>query len=206
MAHDILKVHDLLWISEQSEFFSSEQPSWVRDALQRRSVVVVRRAQAPPGFVSVGIRGDARGQRHAAWLRVCDVQAYRTPESLAAQRGWLNNSMGIASRLLAALALVSEISDKEQIVWGPTGSVGYQLATTFPVTTAASDLDVLLRCRLRPDRTQMKAFDKALRNSPARVDVVLEGPLGGVAINEYLASEEVLIKGSEGPHIAAFNW
>jgi phosphoribosyl-dephospho-CoA transferase len=108
--------------------------------------------------------------------------------------------------LVKALALVSEIGDKEQFVWGPVGSAGYQLATELQVTTAASDLDVLIRCCLPPNRTQMRILCEDLRKSPVRVDVVLGGPIGGVAINEFLASEKVLIKGSEGPYIAAFNW
>ncbi len=206
MEQETLRVHDLVWISQDSELFPLEQPAWVRDALRRMPVVVVRRAKAAPGLIPVGVRGDGREHRYGALLRVSDVRAYRTPESVATQRNWLGNATRIPSRLREALAAVSECSDREQFVWGPIGSVGYQLATESPVTTAESDLDVMIRCCLPPDRTQLRAFDQILRKRSARVDVVLEGPLGGVALNEYLRSDEVLIKGNQGPHLAPFIW
>ena len=101
---------------------------------------------------------------------------------------------------------VSEYSVKERFVWGPIGSVGYQLATKLPVTTATSDLDVMIRCHLPPDRDQMRNFDEHLRKAPARVDVILEGPSGGVAMSEYLSGDEVLIKTSQGARIGPFVW
>jgi len=84
---EAVTVHDLLWISKDTELFSLGQPAWVREVLTRSSVVVVRRADAAPGFIAVGIRGSSRGQRHAAFLRKADVLAYRTPESLGRRTG-----------------------------------------------------------------------------------------------------------------------
>jgi hypothetical protein len=36
-------------------------------------------------------------------------------------------------------------------------------------------------------------FHEHLRKAPVRVDVVLEGPCGGVTMREYLSGKEVLI-------------
>src|SRR5260370_753968 len=88
MGNVVVRVHDLLWISKDAELCSSHQPAWLRDALKRSPVVVVRRAEAPPGLIPVGIRGLAREQRHATFLRKDDVLACRTPESLVAEQVW----------------------------------------------------------------------------------------------------------------------
>ena len=44
-------------------------------------------------------------------------------------------------------------------------------------------------------------FDEYLHRAPVRIDVVLEGPCGGVAMREYLSGNEVLIKYSRGARI-----
>jgi phosphoribosyl-dephospho-CoA transferase len=90
-------------------------------------------------------------------------------------------------------------------VWEPVGSVGYQLATGLPVTTSESDVDVLIRCDVPPDRLMLSAVRHTARKSMARLDVILEGPPGAVALEE-LNSHDVLLKTSLGPRIAPFTW
>jgi phosphoribosyl-dephospho-CoA transferase len=204
MDHKRLDVHDLVWISDDAQLYSLPHPDWACDALRRSPVVVVRRAQAPPDFVAVGVRGTGREQRHGTMLCRADVQACRTPESLAAERGWSNGETQISVPICDALTIVREYSLKEGLVWGPIGSVGYQLATKASVTNLSSDLDVMIRCHAPPDRNQMRMFDEHLRKAPVRVDVVLEGPCGGVAMREYLNGDEVLIKDSRGARIGIF--
>ena len=201
-----LAVHDLVWTSGASHLYSLLHPDWAREALMRSPVVVVRRAQAPPDFVAVGVRGLYREQRHAFVLCRSDVHACRTPESLAAERGWANAATQLSTPLRDALAVVDEYSLKEGLVWGPIGSVGYQLTTKVSVTSLTTDLDVMIRCNLRPDRYHMRMFDEHLHKAPVRVDVVLEGPCGGVAMREYLSGMEVLIKHSRGARIGRLIW
>ena len=135
-----------------------------------------------------------------------DIRACRTPESLAAEQGWVDNSAQIPAHLREALAAVSEFSVKHHFVWGPVGSVGYQLATSLPVTTGTSDLDVMIRCHVPPGRDQLRSFNEHLRKAPASVDVILEAPLGGMAMREYLNGGEVWSKSSQGARIALFLW
>jgi phosphoribosyl-dephospho-CoA transferase len=206
MDNKRLAVHDLVWISDDSELYSPSHPEWAREALRRTPAVVVRRAQAPPNFVAVGVRGADREQRHATVLCLSDVRACTTPESLAAERAWANEATQISAHFRDALTAVSEYGLKERLVWGPIGSVGYQLLTKISVTNLSSDLDVMIRCHVPPDRNQMRMFDEHLRTAPVRVDVVLEGPCGGVAMREYLNGEEVLIKDSRGARIGSFIW
>ena len=202
---EAVRVHDLLWISKDTELFSLGQPAWVRDVLTRSSVVVVRRADAPPGFIAVGIRGSSRGQRHAAFLRKADVLAYRTPESLAAEQVWHEASAALPLPLLGALKMVGEFSRRNHLVWGPIGSVGYQLATGMPAASVASDLDLIIRCDELLSHTCLQALH-AIQAGPVRLDVILEGPRGAVALEEYLQDRPALIKTVRGPRIAAFTW
>jgi phosphoribosyl-dephospho-CoA transferase len=200
-----VRAHDLLWITRDAELFPEAQPVWVRDALSRMPVVVVRRAEAPPGFAAVGIRGRSRELRFAALVKLSDVRNLRTPESLAAERGWRENQPGIPARLREALTLFDELSDTQKFVWGPVGSVGYQLATGLPVSTDESDVDVLIRCEVPPDRLMLSAVRVVVKKSLARFDVILEGPPGAVALEEFRL-QAVLLKTRQGPRIAAFTW
>ncbi len=204
-SNDAVRVHDLLWISKDAELLSLGQPTWVRDAVRQSSVVVVRRADAPPGFIPVGIRGSSRGQRHAAFLRKADVLACRTPESLAAEQVWHEASAALPLPLLRALKIVGEFSKGNHLVWGPIGSVGYQLATGTPVTGATSDLDMLVRCDAFLRRECLRALH-TIHPGLVRVDVILEGPTGAVALEEYLQDRPALIKTIRGPRIDAFTW
>jgi phosphoribosyl-dephospho-CoA transferase len=205
MVDGIVRPHDLLWIAHGAELFPEPQPAWARDALSRMPVTVVRRAEAPLGFAAVGIRGPRRELRFAALVKLRDVRNLRSPESLASERGWRENLAAISARLREGLALFDELSKREKFVWGPVGSVGYQLATGLRVTTSESDVDVLIRCEVPPDRLLLSAVRDTARKSTARLDVILEGPPGAVALEE-LHSRDVLLKTGRGPRIAAFSW
>jgi phosphoribosyl-dephospho-CoA transferase len=205
MVDGAVRAHDLLWIARDTELFPKVQPAWVCDALSQMPVVVVRRAEAPSGFAAVGVRGPSRELRFAALVELKDVRNVRTPESLASERGWHENLAGIPARLRETLTLFDELSERENLVWGPVGSVGYQLATGLPVTTYESDVDVLIRCGVPPDQLMLSAVRDVVTKSLARLDVILEGPPGAVALEE-LHSPHVLLKTSQRPRIAAFTW
>jgi phosphoribosyl-dephospho-CoA transferase len=114
--------------------------------------------------------------------------------------------MQISVSFRETLTAVDEFCAEEGLAWGPVGSVGYQLATKLPVTNVKSDLDVMIRCDLPPDRDRLRIFDEHLRRAPLRIDVVLEGPCGGVAMREYLSGDKVLIKDNRGARIGPFIW
>jgi len=205
MVDGTVRAHDLLWIAEDAELLPKVEPDWVRDALSLMPVVVVRRAEAPPGFAAVGIRGQSRELRFAAFVELRHVKHLQTPESLASQRRWLESLAATPPHLREALTLFNELSVRQKFVWGPVGSVGYQLATGLPVTSGESDVDVLIRCLVPPDPLMLSAVRDVARKRMNRLDVILEGPPGAVALEE-LHSREVLLKTSRGPRMAAFTW
>jgi phosphoribosyl-dephospho-CoA transferase len=101
--------------------------------------------------------------------------------------------------------MVSEFGKSNHLIWGPIGSVGYQLATGMPATSATSDLDLLVRCDDRLNHICLRALH-TIHPALVRVDVILEGPAGAVALEEYLQDRPALIKTVRGPRIAAFTW
>jgi phosphoribosyl-dephospho-CoA transferase len=202
-----LRAHDLLGIAERSELLSARKPGWVASVLRESRTVVVTRGPAPRGFLRVGIRGRTRGERQAALLRVQDVQSCQTPESIAAEKKWSAHPRINRLPALQSLALVAEYAEQEHLDWGPVGSAGYELATGVPTVCAKSDLDIVIRCNVRLNQALLKELQGVASSAPARVDVILEGPLGGVALSEFLRHpERCLIKTSLGPRVDAFRW
>jgi phosphoribosyl-dephospho-CoA transferase len=72
-------------------------------------------------------------------------------------------------------------------LWGPAGSVGFELATGRPTATASSDLDLVVELA-RPELIADTALPlwNALAALPVRVDVLLEVPPGAIALSEYV--------------------
>jgi phosphoribosyl-dephospho-CoA transferase len=98
-----------------------------------------------------------------------------------------------------------------QFVWGPTGSVGYELATRVPAATSASDLDLLiLTPEKMPDATAIRLLSELNRhaqNAGVRVDVQLETPAGGVALAELAAGKpHVMVRAAYGPALVTDPW
>ena len=203
-----LRVHDFVWITKNPVFRPLDAPEWVAEVLAQSRVVIVRRAAAPPGWLSVGIRGPARHQRHSCFLRQDGVESFRSPELLVSPKVW--KTFSLSSRGLSvwkALRLVSDGLAKGNIIWGPIGSVGYGLATGIDVVTETSDLDIIVRFGAAPDLEILKEYRQTLRFDGLRVDVTLESSIGGVDLNEYLSHPDCsLIKTSGGPRIGGLLW
>lgn len=203
-----LRVHDFVWITKNPVFRPLDAPAWVAEVLAKSRVVVVRRAAAPPGWLSVGIRGPARHQRHSCFLRRDGVESYQSPEFLAASKS--SKAFSHSSRGLPvwnALKLVSDCVTKRKFIWGPIGSVGYGLATGMDVLTDISDLDIIVRLSAAPNLEILKEFRQALRFDGLRADITLESSIGGVDLNEYLnRPDSSLIKTSRGPRVGGPLW
>jgi phosphoribosyl-dephospho-CoA transferase len=203
-----LRVHDFVWITKNPVFRPLDAPEWVAEVLAQSGVVVVRRAAAPPGWLSVGIRGPARHQRHSCFLRQDGVESFRSPEFLASSKVW--KTFSLSSRGLSvwkALRLVSDDVTKRNFIWGPIGSVGYGLASGIDVVTEMSDLDIIVRFNAAPNLEILKEFRQTLRFDGLRVDVTLESSIGGVDLNEYLSHpDSSLIKTSGGPRVGGRLW
>lgn len=187
--------HDLLRLSDAAApSLPGDAPGWTRDALLAAPWVVVRRGTAPAGLIPVGIRGTTRYQRYPWWVTADQVHHTVTPEDLSL--GDLPVSRDLpALRTLAAIRTTLYDMD---VHWGPTGSVGFELATGILAATGGSDLDLVVRAP--PDPALLVALHHRLTGLDARVDCQVETRWGAVALAEMVSKcGEVLVRTATGP-------
>lgn len=191
--------HDLLRLSE-ARVLPLDAPPWASRALSVTPWVVVRRVAAPMGRIAVGVRGTSRTERYATSVGPDDVSEVVGPEDLA-------HTFPRAGRELVAmrtLHAVRPLLDDTGLRWGPTGSVGFELATGVPTATTESDLDLLV---LLPDgspgaMTLLIALHRELRSLAARVDCQIETPCGAVALAELVGRQsDVMVRTAAGPRL-----
>ncbi len=175
--------------------------------------MVVRRGVAGPSGLAVGVRGGDRGQRWAGWIDPRDVADRLTPEALTARLAHLSpQRLATTPALAAAAALEARWrADGAPAPWGPTGGVGFELASGQPTASPSSDLDAILRCpepvSIATARAWSKTFDAAVSPTSARWDVLLETPLGAVALLDYVrAAPEVMLRTAAGPRLVRDPW
>jgi phosphoribosyl-dephospho-CoA transferase len=203
-------VHELLRLRNVDELhWEDAPPDWSSAALDRAPWVVVRRTRARSALVPVGIRGDVRHQRAAAWLPIHAVEQILTPQILASQRAWHGRPR---TKLLPALLILDAVAAifEEQgygDLWGPGGSVGFELASGVPSVSAQSDLDLVLDATEPIEVRDAAALFIALERLSARIDVLLETPLGAVALSEYASGKRsMLLRTPSGAHLVADPW
>lgn len=197
--------HDLLW-GMTAEQLPLDAPAWARAALARHAPVVVRRAVAAPGWVAVGIRGIAREQRYASWLRLTAIRRRLSPEAIARAGRWRAHAQPHWPALRALARLAPELTACG-LAWGITGSLGFELASGLPATHPASDLDLLLRAPQPLARDRAQALCALLDEAPGTVDVQLETPCGALALREWAGgASRVLLKRDTGPLLVGDPW
>lgn len=200
--HDLLRLRRLVAIDGE--------PAWVRESFARAPYAVVRRALAADGFVAVGLRGMRRAQRYGTWAHSVDIDEAMAPEALARRRP-LDERGGLPA-FAALAALQSETAGPlAGFVWGPTGSVGFELAAGVATATRSSDLDLLIRTPDAITRADARALvdqlDAVARHAGIRVDAQLETPAGGVALAEWASGKtRVMARHASGPGLTDDPW
>ena len=199
--HDLLRLADGAGISHEGPV-----PAWLPARLARAPWVVVRRARAPSALIPVGVRGSTRSERLAAFLAPTGVAARVSPESLAAARGWRHAFRARWLGALRVLEAVDELFTFLGLAWGPTGSIGFELATGVAVAGPASDLDVVVRAPEPWFLAQARELVADLARLPVRVDTQLDTPTGAVVLGEYARGGRVLLRTPDGPKLVNDPW
>lgn len=201
-----LRPHDLLELRTLPDL--AVAPPWVKEALVRTPFVVVRRAEAAPGCVAVGVRGATRSERYGMAIERADIRIVHTPESL------LRSIPSAARAALLPFAVLRSLQFSAAFrgfAWGPTGSTGFELATGRATLSTTSDLDLLLRTpqplsRHAAQRIHDELTAHALK-AGIRIDAQLETPAGGVALAEWAGGRpRVLVRSHAGPYLSADPW
>jgi phosphoribosyl-dephospho-CoA transferase len=203
-------VHALLRVTDRDALvFEARRPHWAGAALRLAPWVVVRRAAPRVGLWPVGVRGGARPLRSAAWLPHGAIQECITPQMLAAKQVWRQHPSVTATPAIAVLddAAVILVAHGFAGLWGPGGSVGFELASGVRSTTPGSDLDLVLRADEPVTRTDAARLQAELSRLPVRVDLLLETPQGAAVLAEYATSEELtLLRSARGPRLVCDPW
>ncbi len=207
MTQQLLRAHDLLWVSEMpTATGDAPLPDWAIAACRQGAPAVVRRApRGPDGSIPVGLRGSARSERCAANTHVSAITRAVTPEALAA------NVMDIAHDTpFAALRTLRALAPALNALgwaWGPTGGAGFALASGLPVLHAQSDLDLVVRMPQAPSSEQRDHLVQVLSSAECRVDLQIDTGHGGFALRDWLTSpRQTMLKTDHGPRLVADPW
>jgi phosphoribosyl-dephospho-CoA transferase len=165
--------------------------------------VVIRRSQVARGFIAVGVRGDNRNER---WADCCEKSLLREivrPEELLRTSGDV--------RRTPALRCLQEMRERWADLaspWGPGGSAGFELASGRTVTTEVSDLDLVIRAQQRITVEEARFLLERAQGLEARVDVRVETPVCGFALEEYVSasSAKILLRYPDGVRLGDDPW
>ncbi|WP_416194749.1 malonate decarboxylase holo-ACP synthase [Pseudomonas sp. AH2] len=194
--------HDLLW-GLPARALPADAPLWVADALGLGQPVVVRRALVAADQIAVGVRGQQREQRYATLMNRVDIQHQISPEQLIAAEFEGDHDWPA----LKALKQIKPVMDDLGLVWGVSGSAGFELASGFSALHAGSDLDLILRTPQLFSRNHSAQLVAQLEYAVCRIDVQLQTPNGGVALREWAGTaHQVLLKTDHGARLIDNPW
>jgi len=194
------RAHDLLRLQPEClpEPMREQDRRAIQHCLKKAPWAVVRRACSTPKHWPIGVRGDGREERYAAMIREQDVLTCVAPEQLRVE--------GLKEISAAIVTLLEMESRWEglQFPWGPTGSVGFMLATGVECVHRDSDLDLIVRMDKAPEPGRLYELHASTLGLPCRVDVQVEVPAGAIALSELaVAQPSVLLRTARGPRLAS---
>jgi phosphoribosyl-dephospho-CoA transferase len=205
-----LRTHCLVRIAGAAALSgAATPPGWLAAELERAPWVVVRRAAPLEKRVPVGVRGRRRAERFAAWLDPAEARECVEPLELAARRAWRAAPRCARVPALSALAAVEAIMQRCGLgrAWGPVGSAGFELASGVPTARADSDLDLIVRLGTAPAAALAGELLVELSRLAVHTDVLLETPLGAIALLEYArARPPFLVRTPAGPRLSPDPW
>ncbi|RFA08113.1 hypothetical protein B7R54_01945 [Subtercola boreus] len=201
------RTHDLVRFDTGP--YEAQLPAWV-DRVTGEAWAVVTRQILPDKHTAAGLRGRLRSERAAVQIDDRHIVDLISPENLVAKtlHAGFPSVPGDIWRTLDAL-LTSAPTWFGGRAWGPTGSVGFQLATGLPVVRETSDLDLVIRVDGYLDPEEAQSIQDALATLPTRVDCLLETSVGAVALAEWAATTpdgEVLLRTPTGPSLCRNPW
>lgn len=193
--------HDLIHVRAERTWFHFEHDADTAFAhLRACPLVVVRRAEMRESLIPIGVRGTSRSQRHAGWMHPDAIIKIEQPSDLLFRQ---SNSQLPAFQALHELSLRWHDLN---LPWGPTGSVGFELASGVVSVNATSDLDL----QIRADQPFPKAYAERLLHATCKlhapVDVLVEIPFGGFALAEYATQATCLLRTRTGPALVSNPW
>ncbi|MDX3895093.1 phosphoribosyl-dephospho-CoA transferase MdcG domain-containing protein [Pusillimonas sp.] len=195
--------------------------------LERRAIARVMR---PEELVSSA--GELVSSERAAWLRNAP-RAVRPQELTQGEKAAMHPrrigprqaSHDSAATVLgpdpnAALLDVFPAMAAIGLPWGPTGGLGFALATGLPVLHEGSDIDLLVRAPAPLSQGQVRALAAVVERSERPVDLQIDTGQGGFSFKEWAGCDpqragpphgrgglrRVLLKTGAGPVLVQDPW
>lgn len=235
--------HDLIWVADPAALhWRGDVPGWCAHWLQCGAptpVVLRRENTGDPNLLPVGIRGVHRRQRQAAYLERRAVARILPPEQIIRSIN-MTEGMGVTGQALQSsqgnVKLERLLGTELPVIlrnllpamagiglpWGPTGSLGFALATGLPALHADSDIDLLVRAPAPLSQEQVRALAAVVAGSARPIDMQIDTGAGGFAFKEWVARNpewaghdaryprsgprRVLLKTGAGPVLAHDPW
>ncbi|WP_229213357.1 MULTISPECIES: malonate decarboxylase holo-ACP synthase [unclassified Duganella] len=201
--------HDLLWAADPRDLtVMAPLPHWIDADWLTCAPVVVRRESAPgTAPIPVGIRGQARNERHQTYLARKSVIRSVKPEMLARAMACGLMAFHREFAALRTLQVLAPQLDAMGLVWGPTGGVGFELASGLPVLRPDSDLDLVVRAAAPLSVEIADALRAMNRSAGCRLDIQIDTGHGAFALMEWRADcRQILLKTDSGPLLTSDPW
>jgi len=191
----------------ESLVHSSTVPQWAIASLSQAPYVVVRRIVHPSPLLGVGVRGASREQRWAGFVHVDSVRKQISPFQLRI-------SDTISAQRISSIPSLEQLCKLQRIwehigyKWGPGGSAGFELASGHPVTTADSDLDIIIYVDVAFSRADARSIFNSAKLAAPNSDILVETPHAAFALAEYVcnADGQMLLRCATGPRLGVDPW
>jgi phosphoribosyl-dephospho-CoA transferase len=202
-----VRPHDLLLLrSVEALADGLEIPEWVTASLAQAPYVVVRRLLHPESMLGIGVRGASRAQRWGGFVHIDKVLDKISPYQLR-----LSN---ISELRLKAIPVFEQLGNLEELwqglqyKWGPGGSVGFELASGLAVTTANSDLDIVIYVDAPLGRHDAQDILRSARLVAPKADILVETPFVAFSLAEYVShsGRQILLRSNSGPRLTDDPW
>ncbi|HWK23619.1 MAG TPA: malonate decarboxylase holo-ACP synthase [Ureibacillus sp.] len=194
-----IKVHDIVQFETIQQLENPlSLPDWVNTAPASKNYGVVRRMPIMNKLLPIGLRGDSREKRHGAFIQEKNLIKVIPPTSLVESIGLFNDRI-----YYSALYKMKNELEKHNLLWGPTGSVGFEMATSIHVTTPNSDIDICIYVE-QIEEELLVTVGKFLDSLEQRIDVQVEVPsIGAFLLSDYLkfGNTGFIVRTKFGPHL-----
>jgi phosphoribosyl-dephospho-CoA transferase len=200
-----LHVHDLILLGTESAVASAEGERVCPSLNPIRPWVVVRRGRISDKLIPVGVRGAQRHERCAGFTGVSEVLEARRPDQL---RLLLADDSRRALQAFRSLSYLESHLVGLPMIWGPGGSVGYELASGVAAVRDSSDLDLILFAPKKLDMAEAQDLWRMISSAPGKVDVLVETLFCGFSLEEFVTTSPrtILLRTSDGRILGSNPW
>jgi phosphoribosyl-dephospho-CoA transferase len=94
------------------------------------------------------------------------------------------------------------------MIWGPGGSVGYELASGIPAVRDDSDLDFILFAPNKLEITEAQDLWRMISSAPGKVDALVETRFCGFSLEEFVTTSHrtILLRTNNGRILGSDPW